>query len=91
MWQYVADHIPTLAALGTAALGGIGAAWKRGWRPRRLLYGIAGFFATSKERELSLWTVHQWRERAANAEEWAAYWKAQAEQCLAELHRDRTP
>lgn len=70
MWSYVTDHIPTLIALGTAALGALGAARKRGWRPRRLMYTIAGFFASNKEREMSLWTVHQWRERAANAEDW---------------------
>lgn len=91
MW--LTEHFSTIAASATAILGASAAAWKRGWRPRRLLYGIAGLFATSKERELSLWTVHQWRERAESEMEWGTYWRGQLDQCREELTncRDRTP
>ena len=85
MWQSLTDNIPTVAAFATASLGVLGAAIKRGYRPRRLLYRIAGFFATSKERELALWTAHHWRERAESETEWTTYWKAQLDQCRDEL------
>lgn len=91
MWQYVTEHIPAvLTAVASVGLGVLGAAKQRKWRPRRLTYTIAGFFVSKKEREMILWTQHQWQERAVNAEAWAAYWKTQAEQCLTELHKDRS-
>lgn len=95
MWQSLTDNIPTVAAFATASLGVLGAALKRGWRPhpRRVLYAAAGLFATSKERELALWTVHQWRERAESEMEWGRYWKTQLDQCRNELTdcRSRQP
>lgn len=90
MWSTLHDNLPTIAAFATASLGALGAALKRGWRPRRALYRFAGFFATSKERELALWTVHQWRERAESETEWGTYWKAQLDQCRGELDQCRS-